>query len=99
MSDYGLAIKILRKRFSLTQSELAEKVGVSNHAVSKWENGVNQPDISTLQTLCKLFDLTMDDFLRLANGAPEDEVFSKKEENSESQPDKKSGKGYNNSNG
>lgn len=95
MSDYGLAIKILRKRFSLTQSELAEKVGVSNHAVSKWENGVNQPDITTLQTLCKLFDLTMDDFLRLANGEPEDEVFSKKEENSESQPDKKSGKGFN----
>ena len=76
MDNYGLALKILRKRFSLTQTELAEKIGVSNHAVSKWENGINQPDVTTLQSICKLFDLTVDQFLRLASGESEESVFS-----------------------
>ena len=79
MDNFGLALKILRKRFSLTQTELADKIGVSNHAVSKWENGVNQPDVSTLQTICKLFDITMDQFMRLAAGESEESVFKKEE--------------------
>ena len=79
MCDFGLALKILRKRFSLTQAELAEKVGVSNHAVSKWENGINQPDVSMLQSICKMFDITVDDFLRLAEGESEESVFGKEE--------------------
>lgn len=79
MCDFGLALKILRRRFSLTQAELAEKVGVSNHAVSKWENGINQPDVSMLQSICKLFDITVDDFLRLAEGESEESVFGKEE--------------------
>ena len=79
MCDFGVALKILRRRFSLTQAELAEKVGVSNHAVSKWENGINQPDVSMLQSICKLFDITVDDFLRLAEGESEEIVFGKDE--------------------
>lgn len=91
MCDFGVALKILRRRFSLTQAELAEKVGVSNHAVSKWENGINQPDVSMLQSICKLFDITVDDFLRLAEGESEEIVFGKDEkdekvENVEQEP-------------
>lgn len=75
MYNYGLALKILRKRFSLTQSELAEKIGVSNHAVSKWENGVNQPDLTILQEICKIFNITLDQFVRLSSGDSEESVF------------------------
>ena len=97
MNNYGLALKILRKRFSLTQSELAEKIGVSNHAVSKWENGINQPDVSILQSICALFNVTMDDFLRLASGESEESVFNKdkNENNSEEKSQKANGNGFN----
>lgn len=89
MDNYGLALKILRKKFSLTQTELAEKIGVSNHAVSKWENGVNQPDVTTLQTICKFLDITVDQFLRLASGESEDSVFSVEEKDKEVDENKK----------
>ena len=79
MDNYGLALRILRRRFDMTQTELAEKIGVSNHAVSKWENGINQPDVSTLQTICKLFNITMDQFMRLSAGESEEIVFKKED--------------------
>ena len=53
MENYGLALKVLRLHFKYTQREIADKVGVSNHAVSKWENGINQPDISTLRLILR----------------------------------------------
>ena len=58
MEDYGLALKLLRIHFKYTQREVADKVGVSHHAVSKWENGVNQPDIHTLRSICALYNIT-----------------------------------------
>lgn len=64
MENYGGRIKELRERHGLTQKELAEKLGVSAQAVSKWENNVNQPDVSTIRKLCAIFGISVDEFLQ-----------------------------------
>ena len=61
----GNYIQYLRKSAGLTQSELAEKVGVSFQAVSKWENGDNLPDTGILLPLCDILGTTVD---KLLNG-------------------------------
>ena len=76
MEDYGLALKKLRKHFSLTQREVAERVGISNHAISKWENGVNQPDISALRTICNGYGITTEEFFRIAAGEEVEQVLN-----------------------
>lgn len=49
----GVAISDARKQISLTQEQLAEKIGVSVQAVSKWENGRNLPDIENLMLIAE----------------------------------------------
>lgn len=49
-----------RKAKALTQEDLAEAVGVSRQAVSKWETGEANPDLDKLVSLCKVLDLSMD---------------------------------------
>lgn len=56
----GKFIQEKRKK-SLTQSELAEKLNVSDRAVSKWENGNCIPDVSNIQELCKILNITIND--------------------------------------
>lgn len=60
----GKLIAELRKEKKLTQEELAEKFGIAPQSVSKWERGVNMPDISVLKDLCKILDVDVNDFLR-----------------------------------
>lgn len=45
LDNIGKFIKEMRKNKNLTQEELAEKLGVNNRTVSRWENGKNMPDI------------------------------------------------------
>ena len=52
-----------RKLNNLTQSALAEKLGVSDRAVSKWENGKSLPDASIMLDLCKILKITVNDLL------------------------------------
>ena len=59
----GTRIAALRKEKGLTQEELAEKLGVSSQAVSKWENDLSCPDIMLLPSLAKIFDTTVDELL------------------------------------
>ena len=56
-------IKRYRKDLGLTQDELAEALGVTIGAVSKWENGNNVPDITTMMELANLFNISMDELL------------------------------------
>ncbi len=49
-----------RKNKALTQEDLAEAVGVSRQAVSKWETGEAKPDLDKLMAICKVLDLSMD---------------------------------------
>ena len=50
----------LRRRAGLSQEQLAERLGVSRQAVSKWENGSAVPGLDKLQALCQCFQVTMD---------------------------------------
>ena len=59
----GNRIAKYRKLKNLTQEGLAERVGVSAQAVSKWENELSCPDISLLPTLCDILGITTDELL------------------------------------
>lgn len=57
----GKFISEKRREKHLTQSELAEKLGITDRAISKWENGVCLPDAGTMPELCKILDITIND--------------------------------------
>ena len=73
----GAFIAKLRKEKELTQSALAEKLCLSNKAVSKWENGDSMPDISLLPELAKLLGVSVDELL---SGEKREEAKIKVEE-------------------
>lgn len=56
-------IKELRIKNKYTQEELAEKLSVSVQTISRWENGVNYPDISMLPEVAKIFEVSIDSLL------------------------------------
>ena len=57
----GKRIKELRKERNMTQEQLADLVGVSFQAVSKWENGIALPDITLVPQLAQIFGVTTDE--------------------------------------
>ena len=59
----GKFIKELRKKNNLTQKDLADKYGVTYQAVSKWENGINLPEISLIRQMSKDFNISVEDIL------------------------------------
>lgn len=59
----GKKIVQYRKEKGMTQEEMAEKLGVSSQAVSKWENDISCPDILLLAPLAKLLGVTVDELL------------------------------------
>ena len=60
----GEVLKQHREECRMTQEFVAEAVGVSRQAVSKWETGVSDPSTSNLLTLAKLFNTTAEELLR-----------------------------------
>ena len=58
--NIGNNIKQLRQKNNLTQDQVAEKIGVSYQAVSKWENNANTPDIALLPQIANLFGVSID---------------------------------------
>ncbi len=59
----GKRIAVHRKRLGLTQDQLAERLGVTAQAVSKWENDQSCPDITTIPRLAEIFGITTDELL------------------------------------
>lgn len=76
----GKYIAEKRKNKGLTQAVLAEKLGVSDKAVSKWERGISLPDVSKYQELCSLLDITLNE-LFAGEDLDEADVISQSEEN------------------
>ena len=57
----GKFIQEKRKEKGITQSELAEKLYISDRAISKWENGICMPDVGNMQDLCEILGITIND--------------------------------------
>lgn len=57
----GAFIKEMRKELGLTQSQLAEKLNISNKAISKWETGGGMPDVSLITPLCEALNITSEE--------------------------------------
>lgn len=75
MSEFSDFLYELRKEKNLTQSELAEKLGITNKAVSKWETGDAMPDTAQLLPLAGILGVSVDELLRgeRAASSPEKE--------------------------
>lgn len=54
----------MRRHFRITQDEVAERLGVSRQAVSKWETGASMPEVGQLLALSELYGVTVNDILR-----------------------------------
>lgn len=57
-------IQYLRKQKGISQEELADKVGVSRQAVSKWESAQSTPDLEKIVTMSEIFEVTTDYILK-----------------------------------
>ena len=56
-------LKKIRKDNNLSQEQLADELGVSRQAISKWESAVAYPEMDKIITLCDRFNLNIDDLL------------------------------------
>lgn len=72
--NIGNKIKVLRKEKGVTQEELANSVGVSFQAVSKWENNIALPDITLLPMLAEYFGVSMDELFDFSLREAEAEI-------------------------
>ena len=59
----GKFILECRKEKNLTQTELAEKLDVTDKSISNWENGRNMPDLSLFRPLCEILDISINDLI------------------------------------
>ena len=60
----GEALKAHRTQCKMTQEFVAETIGVSRQAVSKWENGTSDPSTSNLFALAKLYGISVEELLK-----------------------------------
>ena len=72
--EFGNYIYELRCKSGLTQGEMAEKLEVSNKAVSKWENGKSKPTTNTLRKMAVLFGISIDELLKSREGERKMEI-------------------------
>ncbi|MBQ7338760.1 MAG: helix-turn-helix transcriptional regulator [Clostridia bacterium] len=65
----GKKIAALRKQNGMTQLELAEKMSVTDKAVSKWERDLSLPDVSAFPKLAEIFHVTVDELMQVHTSA------------------------------
>lgn len=68
----GNMIAVLRKEKGMTQLELAEKMGVTDKAVSKWERDLSFPDVSSIPKLAEIFGVSVDELMQVKADTKED---------------------------
>ena len=69
---FGNMVAALRKEKGMTQLELAEKMGVTDKAVSKWERDLSFPDVSSIPKLAEILDVSVDELMQIKTDAKED---------------------------
>lgn len=70
----GSRISSLRKQNNLTQKELAEKLHVTDKAISKWERGLNYPDLALLPVIANVLETSVADLLGLEQKIPDSTI-------------------------
>ena len=65
----GTMIAELRKQHGMTQLELAEKMGVTDKAVSKWERDLSCPDINTIPNLAEILGVSVEELMQVKKEA------------------------------
>ena len=78
--EFNEKLQSLRKRNSLTQQQLADRLNISRTAVSKWESGRGFPNIQALKNISSIFDIPVDDLLsagELLDAAEESDIQSR----------------------
>lgn len=75
----GIFIAKCRKEKNMTQEELAEKLGVSNKSISRWENGKTMMDISLFEPICNVLDISIIELLNgeKINDKKKDKLYTK----------------------
>ncbi len=76
----GRFIRAIRKEKNLTQREVAERLGISEKTVSKWETGNGLPEVSLMLPLCELFGISVNELLS-GERLDEKRYFEKAEQN------------------
>lgn len=80
LKKIGTYIAGKRKERAMTQRELAERLGMSDKSVSKWERGICLPDVSVYTELCGILGITLNEFLA-GEDISEEDVTTKSERN------------------
>lgn len=75
----GMMIASLRKEKGMTQLQLAEKMGVTDKAVSKWERDLSMPDINSIPKLAEIYNVSVDDLMQVQAEHKEDTSQNKVE--------------------
>lgn len=77
MKNFGTRLAECRRNKNLTQEELANRLGVTPQALSKWEKGLSSPDISMVCSICGVLDVSADYLLGTGNGklAEEEDAY------------------------
>ena len=82
----GKRIKELRTKVGMTREQLANEVGVTYQAVSKWENEISAPDIQSLSIIAEILGVTIDELLNGKEENNEDEKNNNNEKQQEKRP-------------
>lgn len=80
LAKIGKYIAGKRKELGLTQKQVAEKLGMSDKSVSKWERGIYLPDVSVYQELCDILGISINEFLA-GEDIREEDLVGKADEN------------------
>lgn len=74
---FGQRLRQIRENKGITQKELAEKLNVTFQTISKWENSVTEPDISTIKEIARLLNCSIEQLFNDSEEIKEDETNSK----------------------
>lgn len=74
-NNLGLKLQEIRKQNKLSQEALAEKLGVSRQAISKWERGESAPDTENLIALSRIYGVSIDELLGNGTSVPTEDLY------------------------
>lgn len=77
---FGNIVAAFRKEKGMTQLELAEKMGVTDKAVSKWERDLSFPDVSSIPKLAEILGVTVDELMQVKAESKEEPLKKKIDE-------------------